>query len=55
MTLVRQRIFRGFSLKLKNKCDLGKLGVSKLYKRKGDEGKRGWAVRYRYAAEFGLD
>jgi hypothetical protein len=26
MTLVRQRIFGGFSLKLKNKCDLGKLG-----------------------------
>jgi hypothetical protein len=36
MTLVQQRIFGGFSLKLKNK-----IGVQKLYKRKGDEGKRG--------------
>jgi hypothetical protein len=41
MTLVRQRNFGGFSLKLKNKCDLGKLVGSKLYKRKGDEGKKG--------------
>jgi hypothetical protein len=53
VTLVRQRIFGGFSLKLKLN-NLGQ-GGSKLYKRKGDEGKRGWAVRYCYAAEFGLD
>ena len=40
MTLVRKRFFRGFSLKLKLNVTRAR-GGSKLYKRKGDEGKKG--------------
>ena len=36
MTLVQQRIFGGFSLKLKNKC-----GAQNSIKEKGDEEERG--------------
>ena len=46
--------FLGFLLKLKLNV-IRERGVSKLYKIKGGEGKRGWAVRYHYATEFGLD
>ena len=37
MTLVRQGIFGGFSLKLKLNVILGKGGSEKFYKRKVDE------------------
>jgi hypothetical protein len=47
MTLVRQRIFGGFSLKLKNKC-----GAQNSIK---ERGMRGGFLLGGYAAGFGLD
>jgi hypothetical protein len=50
MTLVQQRIFGGFSLKLKNKS-----GAQNSIKERGMRGKGDRVVRYCCAAGFGLD